>query len=1703
MKLIYAICLITLSFNLFSQRSKDGTPTIAAANTIVNNYTPLTSNIIAGATTLNVGSSASFSPGDLIFIIQMQGVTVNAYDGGSTGPWFDSNSALPTDTSFGRILNYFNTGMNEFAEVNSVPNGTSIIIDCGLKNSYDVTKNFTTPSGKNINLLGNVQVIRVPRYNSLTLSGSASISCLQWNGSIGGIAVVEVENNTVLNTVGSFSVTGKGFRGGTAQSILAVNGGDKYGANKAQEGGYKGESIAGDSGFYRNYASVFARGAMANGGGGGNTHNAGGGGGSNGHSGINYNGRGNPIAGYAAIWNLETTNFSTNTSSGGGRGGYSFSNSNQNLSTVAPGTYSTGVNAWGGDMRRAVGGFGGRPLDYSSGRLFLGGGGGAGHGNNNKAGGGGNGGGMVYLVCYGNLSGSGTIVADGDKGANTNLSNDCADNDAGGGGGGGGTVILKVNGTISLTTTPAISAKGGDGGNVNYGCPVFLQANNNNFGPGASGGGGYVASSGTLPSNTIIGGTQGIVTGLNNNIVNNFPPNGATKGGSGGTGAVTAYTLNTSTSQTLCTNQAFTVTASSTEPGTSINWYNTLVGGSAIATGTAYASSGYPSAGTYTLFAGACTGTYRRPIIITVSSGLSMTINSPTICPGQTVTLTASGATSYTWNTGATTNTINVSPSSTSVYSVNGISSLCSGSKTTTVTVSPSPTISVANATICSGNSATLSATGATSYTWLPGGQTTTSISITPTITTTYTITGSNGACSNTTTANVSVNSLPILTTNTSTICPGQTATFTVSGATSYTWNPGNVTGSTFTISPVNSTTVSVKGANGTCTTQVTSSVTISPNPTITVSNQTICPSQSATLTASGATTYTWNTGVNTNSISVSPISTTVYTVNGTLGTCSSNKTVTVTIAAQPTISVSNATICSGNSATLSATGAISYTWLPGGQSTASISVTPTINSTYSITGSNGTCSKTNTVNVIVNSTPTLTANSVTICPSQTATLTVSGATTYTWIPNNSNATSFTISPVSNTVVTVIGANGTCTSQATPSVTIGTGISISVNNPTICPGQTATLTANGATSYTWNTGANSNTLIVNPSSTSIYTINGTSGACSGTKTSTVTVASLPAISAASATICSGNSAILSATGATSYTWLPGGQSTASISVTPTINTTYTITGSNGLCTNTTTATANITQTPTLTANSTTICAGQTTTLTVSGALSYTWVPGNINTTSYTLSPLSNTLITVIGANGTCTSQATPSVTIGTGISISVNSTTICAGQNTLLTATGATSYTWNTGVNTSTLNVNPNATSIYTISGSNGSCIGTNTATVTVNTLPILSVNSTSICSGQSATLTANGANTYTWSNGTNGNSLIVSPTSSSIYTLSGTGANGCISASITSATINVTPTPTLSVNSSSICSGQTATLSVSGANSYTWSTNQNTSSINISPTSTTTYSVSGSNGVCNSSATATVSVDNITLTTYSIAIPICPSQTVTLLAGGSNTATTTYTWSNGLNTYSQTVLPINTTTYVVNGTSLSGCPVVSGTITVNVDALNANLSSNNQSTITLGETIQLTNASSGETSILWTYFGGNSTNNQLSITPTDTGFYCVQLLAINATCRDSITDCIRVIGETKIIIPNVFTPNGDNKNDVFKINTVGIKTLTCTIYDRWGLKLYEWEGINGSWDGNSKSGSAADGTYFYIINYTDQKDKSITEKGFLTLFKD
>ena len=139
----------------------------------------------------------------------------------------------------------------------------------------------------------------------------------------------------------------------------------------------------------------------------------------------------------------------------------------------------------------------------------------------------------------------------------------------------------------------------------------------------------------------------------------------------------------------------------------------------------------------------------------------------------------------------------------------------------------------------------------------------------------------------------------------------------------------------------------------------------------------------------------------------------------------------------------------------------------------------------------------------------------------------------------------------------------------------------------------------------------------------------------------------------------------------------------------------------------------------------------------------------------------------------------------TPLIVSQNKSSICVGDSTLLTAQNANSYLWSNGAVTPTIYVKPIVSSVYTVTGTFSNCTNSSTLSVVVNPKPIISISgNTNVCTGQSTTLTASGTNSYSWNNGVNGNSIIVSPTTSTIYTVSGTSISGCNSSVIT--TVNV-----------------------------------------------------------------------------------------------------------------------------------------------------------------------------------------------------------------------------------------------------------------------------------------------------------------------------
>lgn len=287
----------------------------------------------------------------------------------------------------------------------------------------------------------------------------------------------------------------------------------------------------------------------------------------------------------------------------------------------------------------------------------------------------------------------------------------------------------------------------------------------------------------------------------------------------------------------------------------------------------------------------------------TITPTVSINSSHTVLCAGSTATLTASGSVnSYSWNTGALTNTLSVSPSSTTVYFVSNTGNYCASSSAFTLAVTPQPTVSVSSSTslTCAGSSVHLTATGANSYSWNTG-QTSASFQTAPVATTVYTITGTTNNCSNVKTFTQQVQPLPVLVISSSTnqICSGNTAILSVSGASAYLWNTGQ-TISSISTSPLATTIYTVTGTTNGCSANGTFTQLVLQPPTLHVSGaeKVICTGETLTLTASGANTYTWNVPAsNSNTIQISPVFTTFLSLAGTDNNgCKNTALVTVNV---------------------------------------------------------------------------------------------------------------------------------------------------------------------------------------------------------------------------------------------------------------------------------------------------------------------------------------------------------------------------------------------------------------------------------------------------------------------------------------------------------------------------------------------------------------------------------------------------------------------------------------------------------------------------------------------------------------------------------------------------------------------------------------------------------------------------------------
>ena len=777
---------------------------------------------------------------------------------------------------------------------------------------------------------------------------------------------------------------------------------------------------------------------------------------------------------------------------------------------------------------------------------------------------------------------------------------------------------------------------------------------------------------------------------------------------------------------------------------------------------------------------------------------------------------------------------------------------------------------------------------------------------------------------------------------------------------------------------------------------------------TVSPSATSSCSTFSPTITASGYSTgnnfYRWEsssdsatwTRVAGATLNVYAPSVTTTTYFRFIDSCGTNTLlgrsagVKITINTVPTVVVTpvSATYCNGSSTSITASGASTYSWSPATALSAStgatVTCTATITTTYTITGTSAAgCTGTATQTITVNPIPVLTVTpvSASYCTGGSTNITASGASTYSWSPaTNLSATTgatVTCNTAATRTYTITGTSAAgCAGTATQTITVNAipVLTVTPVSATYCNGSSTSITASGASTYSWSpatalsasTGA---TVTCSATTTTTYTVTGTSAAgCTGTATQTITVNPIPVLTVTpvSASYCAGGSTNITASGASTYSWSPATNLSATTGATVSCNTaatrTYTITGTSAAgCAGTATQTITVNAIPVLTVTpvSATYCNGSSTSITASGASTYSWSPATALSAStgatVTCTATTTTNYTVTGTSGAgCTGTATQTITVNPipVLTVTPASATYCNGSSTSITASGASTYSWSPATAFSastgaTVTCSATTTTTYTVTGTSAAgCTGTATQTITVNPIPVLTVTpvSASYCTGGSTNITASGASTYSWSPATNlsattGATISCNTAATRTYTITGTSAAGCVGTATQTITVNPIPVLTVTPVSATYCNGSSTSITASGASTYSWSpatalSASTGATVTCTATTTTTYTVTGTSGAgCTGTATQTITVNPIpVLTVTPVSASYCNGSSSSITASGAST----YTWSPATNLSATTGATVTcntaaTRTYTITGASAAGCAgTATQTITVN-----------------------------------------------------------------------------------------------------------------------------------------------------------------------------
>ncbi|WP_298362769.1 SdrD B-like domain-containing protein [Runella sp.] len=937
----------------------------------------------------------------------------------------------------------------------------------------------------------------------------------------------------------------------------------------------------------------------------------------------------------------------------------------------------------------------------------------------------------------------------------------------------------------------------------------------------------------------------------------------------------------------------------------------------------------------------------------------------------------------------------------------------------------------------------------------------------------------------------------PVLACATTNFCPGDSTTIYAIGCAGGTimWSNGAI-GASVVVKPTETTTyTAVCNKNG-CISGPSNPTTIYINtpttPVIVVSSsKTICLGSSATLTASNcAGTIVWSTGATGAQIVVTPTETATYTAYCKIGKCESPKaSVTINVIPKgetPVVICGTDKVCPGESVTLQVTNCAGIVEWSTGETGPAIVVYPTTTTTYWAVCNNGGCkarSKDYTIKVIPVTPPTVVASpSTTICNGGSVTLTASGCEgIVTWSSGVTGA-SIVVSPASTTTYTATCSLGKCVSGLSAPVTItvgnATAPTISAEPTLICAGQSTTLTAGGTCDGTilWSNGATGVSITLSPTATTEYTAVCKVGTCESPKSNKVkitvtTAGAVSSVYASKPSICAGESSVLTASGCTgTYVWSTGATGVASITVTPTTTTTYSVSCRvNGKCDSApgyvTVTVDNISTPPTITVSpSSTVCAGSTVKLTAAsckgGTISWSTGATGVSIDVVVNATTTYTAKCTIGKCESAPGSATVTVVPTPEKPIVICSTDkVCPSESvTLQVKNCAGTVYWSTGEIGPAIVIHPTVTTTYTAKCKVGDCTSPISADYTIKVYPVtpptVSAAPAVIQLGETSVLTATGCDgEITWSNGKAGASIVVTPTVTTSYTaVCKVGA--CTSQASIPVTVKVIDckAPSISADAAVVCEGGSVKLTATGCEGGTinWSNGATGNSITVNPLGITTYTAVCKKGDCTSDASNAVTV--VVTKVYPPTIlcstkAICKGETVSIKASGCEG---TVLWSNGATGVEISVTPETTTTYTVkckvgNCESAPSSPL---TIVVGVPAAPTVQAS--KTNLCYGESVTLTALTACSGYIQWS---NGQVGSSITIVPAASTIY-VAYCCNNASCKSVASNTLNVI-----VAPKVKTPEVVSLANVCPVKTVDLATAVKNYTTGAGLVLEFHEG--------------------------------------------